>query len=306
MTNLSLELRNKLTKAFDLSALKEVTKQVSSDKTEKFLFATSDNQHIETVVMPYHNRCTICVSTQVGCRYGCRFCASGADGFKRNLTQAEILDQIIHAKQSGHEVTHIVFMGMGEPLDNIDNLLNAIRLINAPDGLNIGARRITISTVGLPEGIMKLSELGLQVELSVSLHSAGNALRNRLMPINKRYPLETLIDTCREYVKKTNRQITFEYLLVAGLNDADKDAAALVKLLKDIKCQVNLIPFNAHSDVRCAEPMRPPTIDDIIRFQEQLYELGINVTVRESRGQDISAACGQLASKTAHIQRNQA
>jgi 23S rRNA (adenine2503-C2)-methyltransferase len=298
MTNLSLELRQKLTAGFLLYSLELIKKETSqSDNTEKYLLKTADDQHIESVIMPYPDRCTICVSTQVGCRYGCKFCASGANGFTRNLTPAEIIDQITIAKQFGHQITHIVFMGMGEPLDNLPNLLSAIKVINSPDGFNIGARRITVSTAGLPDGIMRLSQAGLQIELSISLHSANDAVRSRLMPINKRFPVEALIEICRRYIQKTSRQITFEYILIDRVNNSDKDAEALGKLLKGLKCQLNLIAFNPHSWTHYSEPLRAPSAEDIIRFQERLFKLGIHTTMRQSRGQDISAACGQLSAQ---------
>ena len=298
MTNLSLELRHKLVESFFLYSLEPIKKKTSQvDKTEKYLLKTRDNHYIESVIMPYLDRCTICVSTQVGCRYACKFCASGANGFKRNLSPAEIIDQIATAKQSGHQITNIVFMGMGEPLDNLANLMAAVKIINSPDGFNIGARRITISTAGIPEGIMRLSQTGLQIELSISLHSANDTVRSRLMPINKRYPVETLMEICRQYVQKTNRQITFEYILIAGLNNSPRDVEALVTLLKGLKCQVNLIAFNPHSFVHYSESLRPPSNEDIIRFQEHLFRLGIHTTMRQSRGQDISAACGQLSAQ---------
>ncbi|MFA5793938.1 MAG: 23S rRNA (adenine(2503)-C(2))-methyltransferase RlmN [Candidatus Brocadiia bacterium] len=298
MTNLSLELRTKLESSFSLYSLTLTNRQISKlDKTEKYLLSTNDNKYIESVTMPYRDRCTVCVSTQVGCRHACQFCASGANGFVRNLKPTEILDQIALSKILGHEVTHIVFMGMGEPLDNLENVLDAIKIINSPKYFNIGARRITISTAGIPDGIARLSQTGLQVELSVSLHSPFNTVRNRLMPINKKYPIELLIKICHEYVAKTNRQITFEYILISGINESVQDAEALAALLKGLKCQVNLIAFNPHSLVHCPEPMKPPSVENIIRFQECLFKLKVHTTMRQSRGQDIDAACGQLSAK---------
>ncbi|MFH1228032.1 MAG: 23S rRNA (adenine(2503)-C(2))-methyltransferase RlmN [Planctomycetota bacterium] len=298
MTNLSLELRSKLESSFSLYSLTLTNRQISQlDKTEKYLLGTGDNYHIESVVMPYRDRCTVCVSTQIGCRHACSFCASGASGFKRDLKPTEILDQIAMSKAFSHEVTHIVFMGMGEPLDNLDNVFSAIKVINSPEGFNIGARRITVSTAGIPDGIARLSRSGLQIELSVSLHSPFNTVRNRLMPINKKYPIELLIEICREYVAKTNRQITFEYILISGVNESVQDAEALAVLLKGLKCQVNLIAFNPHSLVHYPEPMKTPSVENIIRFQECLFKLKVHTTMRQSRGQDIDAACGQLSAK---------
>lgn len=299
MTNLSLALRDQLQKEFTFSSLKLSQRLVSAiDSTEKYALTTADNLLIETVVMPYSDRCTICLSTQVGCRHGCAFCASGARGFKRNLAPGEMLDQITTARQFKHTVTHVVFMGMGEPMDNLDNVLKAVQTINSPDGFGIGGRRITISTAGLPEGIIKLQQVYSalpQIELSVSLHAPNNALRNKLMPINRQYPVETLIQTCRDYIAATNRQITFEYILIDKLNSSRKDAEALADLLKGIKCQVNLIVFNPQSISKQGETFQPPDEEAIIDFQDVLFKRKIPCTLRASRGKDISAACGQLA-----------
>ncbi|MBI4711825.1 MAG: 23S rRNA (adenine(2503)-C(2))-methyltransferase RlmN [Planctomycetes bacterium] len=298
MTNLSLALRDQLQKEFSFSSLKLSKRLVSAiDSTEKYALTTEDDLHIETVVMPYDDRCTICLSTQVGCRYGCSFCASGARGFKRNLTAGEILDQITTARQFKHAVTHVVFMGMGEPMDNLDNVLKAVQTINSPDGFGIGGRRITISTAGLIDGIIKLQQVYStlpQIELSISLHAPNNALRNKLMPINRQYPVEALMQASRDYIAATNRQITFEYILIDKLNSSRKDAEALADLLKGIKCQVNLIIFNPQSISKQGETFHAPPEEAILDFQDVLFKRKIPCTLRASRGKDISAACGQL------------
>ncbi|MDI6732522.1 MAG: 23S rRNA (adenine(2503)-C(2))-methyltransferase RlmN [Planctomycetota bacterium] len=297
MTDLSSSLRRKLKSQFELSPLELKKKLVSAlDNTEKYLFALKQDDTIESVVMPYERRCTICISSQVGCRFHCVFCASGKKGFIRNLSSGEIIEQIVIARQQGHKITHIVFMGMGEPLDNLNNVIKIIKLLNNPNGFNIGARRITISTCGIPESIAKLADLDLQIELSVSLHSARDELRSRLMPINRKYPLSVLLKTIKEYISRTNRQITFEYTLIKDNNSSDKDAVSLAKLLKGLNCKVNLIPFNISPlSKRIVEPA---TREDMITFQSVLKSHGIKSTLRNSRGADIQGACGQLSLTT--------
>ncbi|MFZ2603825.1 MAG: 23S rRNA (adenine(2503)-C(2))-methyltransferase RlmN [Candidatus Omnitrophota bacterium] len=295
MSDLPEGLREKLKEEFSLTNLKPIKVLKSSDGTEKFLFELKDKNFIEAVSIPAKDRVTGCVSAQVGCKYSCRFCASGMLGFKRNLTSGEILDESLYLKNksSTKKLTHIVFMGTGEPFDNYDNVLKAIRIINSPLGLNIGARRITISTAGIVPAIEKLSCEGLQVELSVSLHAADDATRDKIMPINKIYPLELLIPACRGYFKKTNRQITFEYILFKNLNSDLQNAKNLCKILKGMDAKVNLIPANPVKELK----IEPPQKKDILLFKDALSGSGINVILRKPRGQDIEAACGQLRLK---------
>jgi len=292
MSDLPADLRKQLRENFYLSALKLARRQKSRDLTEKFLFALRDGDLIEAVSIPAEGRVTGCISTQVGCKFACRFCASGVAGFKRNLTCAEMLDEVLYLKNSSltKKLTHLVFMGTGEPLDNYDNVMKAIRIINSKEGLNIGARRITISTCGIVSGIKRMSEEGLQIELSVSLHSPEDKIRSQLMPVNKKYPLKDLISACRQYVAKTNRQITLEYILIQGLNADLESAKKLCALLKNLNCKINLIPANTVKELG----IEPPNKLDILYFQDYLSKHGIKSLLRKTRGQDIDAACGQL------------
>ncbi len=283
---LSLALRRKLDEEFYLRGLNPLKVLKSGDGTEKFLFKLWDGHLIEAVLIPAEGRNTGCVSSQVGCKYGCFFCASGMPGFKRNLSTGEILEEVLNFK----DPTHIVFMGTGEPLDNYDNVLKAVRIINSPQGLNIGARKITISTCGLVPGIKRLAEEGLQVELSISLHAADRFLREKIMPVTRKYPLDELLETCRWYFRKTNRQITFEYTLVRGLNSDLQSAGNLSRILKGFDAKVNLIPANPVPELNIS----PPNKLEILLFRDALLKAGVNVTLRKPRGQDIDAACGQL------------
>ncbi|MGD0336898.1 MAG: 23S rRNA (adenine(2503)-C(2))-methyltransferase RlmN [Candidatus Omnitrophota bacterium] len=293
MSNLPLSLRIKLEKEFSLSRPEVIKAMQSRDSTEKLLLKLTDNNLIEAVIIPAQRRVTGCISTQAGCKFKCSFCASGTQGFKRNLTSAEIIEEVLCIKErlKNAKLTHLVFMGTGEPLDNYDNVLKAIRVINSPEGLHIGSRRITISTCGIIPGIRKLSEEGLQVELSVSLHAARDELRSRILPVNKKYPLKDLLATCKEYIERTNRQITFEYILIAGVNSTLQDAADLVRILKGLRlCKVNLIPVNPVEELG----VYPPKKLEILFFRDALLKQGINAILRKSRGEDIEAACGQL------------
>ena len=292
MSDLPAGLRRRLKDNFYLFSLNLVKKIKSKDGTEKFLFELSDRNYIETVVIPTEKRVTVCISTQVGCKFACAFCASGLFGFKRNLTCAEIIEQILYLKNNcpARRLTHLVFMGIGEPLDNYDNVIRAIRIINSKYSFNIGARRITISTCGIIPGIKRLSEEGLQIELSLSLHAADDKTRSQIIPINKRYPLNELIKTCREYIKKTNRQLTFEYILIKGINSDLQNAKNLSTILKGLNCKVNLIPANPVKE----RHIEPPKKEEIALLRDYLVKQGINVTLRKPRGQDIEAACGQL------------
>jgi 23S rRNA (adenine2503-C2)-methyltransferase len=292
MSDLPLDLRERLKENFYISNLK-LTKSIKScDGTEKLLFQLKDGNFIEAVIIPTQRRITGCISTQVGCKFACRFCASGALGFKRNLSTSEIIEQVLYLKSSRNDkkLTHIVFMGIGEPLDNYDNLIKAVRIINSPYTFNIGARRITISTSGVIPALKKLPAEDLQIELSVSLHAADDEIRSRLMPINKIYPLKDLIIACREYAATTNRQITFEYILIKDINSSLQNAIKLGKLLAELECKVNLIPCNPIKELG----MQPPEKREILLFKDRLIGSGINVTLRRPRGEDIEAACGQL------------
>ncbi len=292
MSDLSTQLRGYLEKYFSILDLELAEKIKSQDGTEKFLFALKDKNYIESVIIPHENRVTGCISSQVGCKFSCKFCASGLKGFKRNLTTGEILQEVLYLKNNAADkkLTHIVFMGIGEPLDNYANVLKAIRIINSDYAFHIGARRITISTCGLIPGIKKLMEEDLQIELSISLHAAEGKLRSRLMPINNIYPLSELIKICREYFRKTKRQITFEYILVKGLNSDLPSAHNLGRILKGCDFKVNLIPANTVK----ACGIEPPNKLEILLFKDELIKSGLNVTLRRPRGEDIEAACGQL------------
>jgi 23S rRNA (adenine2503-C2)-methyltransferase len=293
MSDLSLALRRKLEDNFFLNSLKLIEALKSKDGTEKFLFQLKDGNFIETVAIPTEKRLTLCLSTQVGCKFHCCFCASGMLGFKRNLTSAEIIEQVLYVKNnfSDKVITHLVFMGIGEPLDNYDSVIKAIRIINSKAAFHIGARRMTISTSGIIPAIKRLREEDLQIELSISLHAADNQTRSRIMPVNKKYPLAELIKTCSEYIKQTGRQITFEYILMKGINSSLQNAQDLSKIVKSlVLCKVNLIPLNPIKN--CA--LEPPSKSEILLFRDYLLRQGVNVTLRQRRGADIEAACGQL------------
>lgn len=293
MTNLSLELRERFAENFAIGKIQLLQRQVSeSDHTRKFLFQMEDKNLVESVLIPNFERLTACLSAQVGCRFGCRFCASGRGGFIRDLKPAEMLNQLqcIIGDVTAERINNVVFMGMGEPLDNYVNLIRAIRIINHPHCFNIGARKITISSCGLPEGIKKLAQEHIQVELSVSLHAPDNKLRSSLMPVNRMHPLEELISVCRKYSQETKRIITFEYILIRDVNDRQIDAETLVKLLADLRCKVNLIIYNPFEGIN----FHPSPIERAVAFQKKLKSAGIITTLRQSKGTDIQAACGQL------------
>ena len=292
MSNLPLTLRNRLKDNFSLFDLRLVEILKSQDGTQKFLFALGDGNLIEAAIIPVERRITGCISTQVGCKFACRFCASGLLGFKRNLSSSEMLDEVLYLKNNSksHKLTHLVFMGMGEPLDNYTYVLKAIRMINSPYALNMGARRMTISTCGIIPGIKRLSTEGLQIELSISLHAADDKTRSLLMPINKKYPLKALIESSKDYIKKTNRQITFEYILIKDINSDLQSAQNLIKILRGLNCKINLIPCNLIKEYN----IEPPNKLETLLFRDCLIKGGLNVTLRRPRGQDIAAACGQL------------
>ena len=298
MTNLSLELRKKLDENFTLGIFKIVKKLESIDGTKKYLFDVQDENGnmIESVLMQYHHGYTICVSSQIGCKMGCKFCASTGIPFERNLLAGEIVEQILAIERdTGITISNIVFMGIGEPLDNFDNVMNAIQIINNPKGLNIGARHISISTSGVVPKIYELAdrEEKIQCTLSISLHSSNNKKRSEMMPINNAYPIEELMKACRYFIKKTNKRISFEYALAKDNNDNLEDAKELVKLLDGMLAHVNLIPINPIEKGKYTKS----TNENIIKFRDYLNEHGIVATIRRELGSDIDAACGQLRRK---------
>jgi len=293
MTDIGKELREKLKSKFRLTKLILLdSKHSLVDGTTKYLFKLEDSNTIESVFLPEDKRVTLCLSSQVGCKFGCAFCASAPFGFVRNLKASEILDEALFIKDQNPSsvTTNIVFMGIGEPLDNYDNVMKAIRVLNDEDAFKIGARKITISTCGIIPGIERLSDEKLQVELSVSLHSADDDARSKLVPVNKRYRLKDMIAACKNYVKKTKRIITFEYVLIKDVNVSDKDAADLARLLKGMTCKVNTISYN---QIR-AKGYEAPSNEDVKIFINVLKKRGINVMRRKSKGEDIDAGCGQL------------
>lgn len=294
MTNLSLPLREKLKEKYTICNFNILKKQQSKDGTIKYLFDVLDGNAIETVLMKYHHGNSICISSQIGCKMGCKFCASTGIHFIRNLTSGEIVEQIIRVEQdTGERVSNVVFMGIGEPLDNYDHVVNAIHMINHPKGLNIGARHISISTSGLVPKIYQLAEENIQCTLSISLHATNNKKRSSMMPINRTYPMEELLQACRDYIKKTNRRISFEYALAKDNNDHLQDAKELVKLLKGMLCHVNLIPINKIEKGQYDKSSN----ESIMKFRDYLNDHGIVATIRRELGSDIEAACGQLRRK---------
>ena len=294
MTNLSLELRKKLEENYTMCNYKTLKKQESKDGTIKYLFDVLDGNAIETVLMRYHHGNSICVSSQIGCKMGCKFCASTGINFIRSLTSGEIVEQIIAVEQdTGEKISNVVFMGIGEPFDNYDNVVNAIKIINNPKGLNIGARHISISTSGIVPKIYQLAEENIQCTLSISLHATSNEKRSSMMPVNNAYPIEELMKACKEYIKKTNRRISFEYALAKDNNDNLQDAKELVKLLKGMLCHVNLIPINKIENGKFDKSSN----ENIMKFRDYLNDHGIVATIRRELGSDIDAACGQLRRK---------
>ena len=294
MTNLSLELRKRLEENYTMCNYKILKKQESKDGTIKYLFDVLDGNAIETVLMRYHHGNSICVSSQIGCKMGCKFCASTGINFIRSLTSGEIVEQIIAVEQdTGEKISNVVFMGIGEPFDNYDNVVNAIKIINNPKGLNIGARHISISTSGIVPKIYQLAEENIQCTLSISLHATSNEKRSSMMPVNNAYPIEELMKACKEYIKKTNRRISFEYALAKDNNDNLQDAKELVKLLKGMLCHVNLIPINKIENGKFDKSSN----ENIMKFRDYLNDHGIVATIRRELGSDIDAACGQLRRK---------
>lgn len=294
MTNLSKDLREKLAQEFQLAPLNVVEELVSEDGTTKFLSELHDGQKVETVLIPTKTRTTVCVSTQAGCKFGCRFCASGVGGWVRNLTSAEILSQVLHVKREAlkreRPLSHIVFMGIGEPMDNYDSLMQAIRIINADEGINIAARRITVSTCGVIPKILQMAQEGLQIELAISLHGFDNESRNVLMPVNKKYPFDDLMDACRQYIGVHRRQITFEYILIKDVTCTPQAVKALKQAFRGMICKMNLIPYNPVSEF----DHETPSMKEMRDFQNHLKSFGVHATIRTPRGRDVAAACGQL------------
>ena len=295
MTDIKKATRERLSEKAVVSTLSIREKYVSKiDKTTKYLFELPDGNCIESVVMYYKHGISICISSQVGCAMGCRFCASTIGGLYRSLSAAEILNQVIFAqKDIGERISNIVMMGIGEPLDNYDNVIRFLHNVNHPEGLNIGYRHISLSTCGVVDKIYALAEENLPITLSVSLHAPNDEIRNTIMPINRKYPVNTLIKACRDYIKTTTRRIIFEYSLISGVNDSPENARALAALLKGMLCHVNLIPVNKVEERGFKKGSRA----EIERFQNTLASLGINATVRRELGSDISASCGQLRKK---------
>lgn len=299
MSNLSKGFREKLAEHFLLNPLKEIVRQQSKDGTIKFLFELQDGHAIETVIMRHNYGNSICVTTQVGCRIGCTFCASTLGGLKRNLTPGEIVAQVVYAQrvldEQKERVSHIVVMGIGEPFENFESLIRFIRIINHEKGINIGQRHITVSTSGIVPKIYEFADLQLQVTLAISLHAPNTELRSKLMPVNRRYPLDELMAACRYYVEKTGRRISFEYGLFGSVNDRPEHAEELAMLVKPIFCLVNLIPVNYVPERNYVRTPR----NEIFRFRDILEGHGITVTIRREHGSDIAAACGQLRAQHA-------
>jgi 23S rRNA (adenine2503-C2)-methyltransferase len=303
MTDLPRNLRERLEEEFTFDKIDIVRVLGSHDTTRKFLFRLSDGNLIESVLIPASpalygsrsDRRTICLSTQVGCAYGCKFCASGLEGFSRNLRANEIVDQIIAVeREAGEKIDNIVFMGMGEPLANLENVMRAIRIINAPWGLGIGARHITVSTSGLVPQIRKVADEPLQIRLAISLHGATDDVRDQIMPINRRYQIDMLMSACDYYVSRKKQRLTFEYILIAGVNDSDEQARLLAGLARRIAAKVNLIPYNTVEGLPWSRPAR----DRQESFLSILRAAGVAATLRREKGHDIEAACGQLRLQT--------
>jgi 23S rRNA (adenine2503-C2)-methyltransferase len=303
MTDLPRGFRARLSEQFAFGKIEVVRVLGSRDTTRKFLFRLTDESLIETVLIPASpalygsrsDRRTICVSTQVGCAYGCKFCASGLEGFSRNLQPNEIVDQIIAIeRETGEKIDNIVFMGMGEPLANFENVMHAIRIINAPWGLGIGARHITVSTSGLAPQIRKLTDEQLQIRLAISLHGATDEVRNQIMPVNRRYNLETLLAACDYYAKHKKQRLTFEYILIENVNDSPDQARRLGRIARRLGAKINLIPYNSVQGL----PWSRPSPEQQERFLSILRQSDVAATLRREKGHDIDAACGQLRLQT--------
>ena len=292
MTNLSKDLREKLSGLYEIRKVHMIARQISKvDPTEKFLFELSDGNMIESVLMKYNYGNSVCISSQAGCRMGCRFCASAIGGLKRNLTPSEMLGQVYRIQKiTGERISNIVVMGTGEPLDNYDNFLRFIYMVSDEHGLNISQRNITASTCGIIPAIRKLADEGLQITLALSLHGSNQEKRKELMPVANRYELSEVLKACDYYFEKTGRRITFEYSLVKGVNDRPEDITGLVSMLKRRNCHLNLIPVNPIKE----RDFEKPNTKNAMEFKNNLEKNGINVTIRRERGSDIDGACGQL------------
>lgn len=295
MTNVSKELRRLLAQEYPFTTPEVVRKQESQrDGTIKYLWRLSDGNCVETVLMRYHYGNTVCISTEVGCRMGCAFCASTLGGLVRRLEPQEMLDQALFTQvDSGLPISHIVLMGIGEPLDNFDNVMRFLELVNSSEGMNISMRHISLSTCGLVPKIRQLAEKKLQLTLSVSLHAANDQVRNTIMPVNKAYASEELLEACRDYYRITGRRISFEYAMIDGVNDSEADARLLLKRLKGLPAHMNLIPLNHVEE----SPLKPSSRGAVQRFQKILEDGGVPATVRRTLGGDIDASCGQLRRK---------
>ncbi len=295
MTNLPKSLRETLAREYPICPPQVVRRQESQrDGTIKYLWQLSDGNCVETVLMRYHYGNTVCISTEVGCRMGCAFCASTLGGLVRRLEPFEMLDQVLFTQvDSGLPISHIVLMGIGEPLDNFDNVMRFLELVNSPEGMNLSMRHISLSTCGLVPKIDELAKRNLQLTLSVSLHAPNDGIRNRIMPVNKAYPSEELIAACRRYYAATSRRISFEYAMIGGVNDSVENAKELLRRMKGLPCHFNLIPLNHVEE----SPLKPSTKEAVAAFQKTLEDGGIPATVRRTLGGDIDASCGQLRRK---------
>ena len=295
MTNLPKALRETLEERYPICPPEVVRRQESQrDGTIKYLWRLSDGNCVETVLMRYHYGNTVCISTEVGCRMGCAFCASTLGGLARRLEPQEMLDQVLFTQvDSGLPISHIVLMGIGEPLDNFDNVMRFLELVNSPEGMNISMRHISLSTCGLVPKIDELAQKKLQLTLSISLHAPNNEIRNRIMPVNKAYPIEQLLDACRRYYQATSRRISFEYAMIRGVNDSPENARELLERMKGLPAHFNLIPLNHVEE----SPLQPSTRASVAAFQKILEDGGIPTTVRRTLGGDIDASCGQLRRK---------
>ena len=294
MTNLPKDLRTRLDDDFPIRACVPEKVFTASDGTVKFLYSLPDGDFVESVLMKYKYGYTVCVSSQVGCKMGCAFCASTLGGYKRSLTAGEILSQVYNAQRHiGERVSHIVLMGMGEPMDNFDNVMRFISLVTDEKGINLSMRNISLSTCGIVPRIKELMDKRLQLTLSISLHAPNDEIRNKIMPVNKTYGVDELLDICREYASVTSRRISFEYSMMRGVNDSDDNARELASKLKGMLCHVNLIPINEVAE----SPFKPSSPERINAFSAILADKGINATVRRRLGSDIDASCGQLRLK---------
>ena len=295
MSNVSKALRAKLEERYFITAPSVARKQCSQkDGTVKYLWELDDGNCVESVVMRYHHGNTVCISSEVGCPMGCAFCASTIGGLVRRLRPSEMVDQVLFSQlDSGLPISNIVLMGIGEPLDNFDTVRRFLELINDPNGMNIGMRHISLSTCGLVDRIAQLAELDLQLTLSVSLHAPDNETRSKIMPVNRRWPVEELIAACRKYYEKTGRRISFEYAMIRGMNDTKAQCDRLIRLLHGLPCHINLIPLNHVEE----SPLQPSTRQAVQEFQMRLEKNGITATVRRTLGSDIDASCGQLRRK---------